>query len=42
MFRVTLRASLETPFSEGILIFPKKNELISLEKNGNPLAKWSS
>jgi hypothetical protein len=28
----SLRASLETPFSQGISIFPRVNELISLGK----------
>ena len=32
VFKTTLRASLETPISHGILIFPRENELISLGK----------
>jgi hypothetical protein len=32
----TVRASLETPLSQGILIFSRENELISIGKIGIP------
>jgi hypothetical protein len=38
----TLRISLETPFYQGIPIFPRKNELVSLGKMKIPWENWVS
>jgi hypothetical protein len=38
----TVTASLATPFSKGIPIYPRENELISFEKIKTPWEKWGS